>query len=881
MIKIGRLMKKTKLLIFVVTLFVFNICFCQVSFRAKGPSVVGVNEGFSVNFTISNVKNPSNFIAPTFRGVNIMAGPSTSSSSSTTIINGRISHSSSYTYTYTLQSLSVGTIHIPPAKIRANGKVYQSNGLTIKVEKNPTQSQRRSQGGFTTYQPQAQRQPQQKASQINIDNKALFVRAIPSKTNVVKGEEVVISYKLYTLIPVSEYQIEKIPSSIGFWIEELDKQDDPHLSIESFNGQRYQVATLRKVIVYPQKSGILTIKPMSLTIVAHIQTHSQRKFSTGDPFFDQFLNDPFFAASTTSYQSVKRKLQTNAITFNVKELPNEPKDYCGGVGKFSITSNISTKKVKAFDAFTLTYTISGKGNITLINNLPLNLPDEFEVSDPEITDNISKTSSGLQGSRTFRYLIIPRVEGDFNIPPLNISYFDISNNKYVTLSTEGYKIHIDKGNVDKDYATQLDERAKYKNMDIQNPIFFGIYDKERHIFDNYLIYIIPLFLLIALFVAIFFMKKHLKESSDIVNMKRKKATRVAIKRLKKARKLLDKNLTTEFEDEIAIALWNYLLDRFKINKSDFSIESCQNKLLELNIDEDVVNNLVSILNRCQYIRFSQDKTVNADQTIYDDTVDVISSIEQQLKTKKMKNLPCILFIMCLFVGLSANSQTLEQANHQYSIKNYDSALVCYKKLAQKEPSKSVYSSIGATYFRLSDYANSILYYEKALKLSPNDKTTQLNIKVTRARLIGDCYIIPDWFAIRYSKIIAGSLSIVMWAIIMIILFVSSCVLFFLYYFSQNKKQLFFYLCLSAFLLSLICCGFGIYRQNIQNDDSYAIIMKSNTKMKQSENNTSKNVSVLYKGQKIRIIKDDENSWLRVRTEDRKEGFIQNKDYKRI
>ena len=204
----------------------------------------------------------------------------------------------------------------------------------------------------------------------------------------------------------------------------------------------------------------------------------------------------------------------------------------------------------------------------------------------------------------------------------------------------------------------------------------------------------------------------------------------------------------------------------------------------------------------------------------------------------------------------------------------------YQKIAKITPSKTAYSSIAATYFRKSDYANSILYYEKALKMAPNDETIQLNINITRARLVGDCYIMPDFVLVHWVKLISGSLPLTLWLILMIGLFVLFGVLFFLYFFSNKNKQLLFYLSLSCLILGIISFSFGKVRQNIQNDTSYAIVMKSNTAMRQTKNNSSKAIVILYKGQKVKIL-DKEDNWIKVRTEDRKEGFILDQDYKRI
>lgn len=876
-------MRKQTILLLLFILSSLSL-FAQTSFRGRAPQTAYVGEGFTIQYSISCKDKPSNFEIPTVNGANIVSGPYQGSSSSTTIINGQVSSSHSYTFSIVIQATKVGKVTISPARIKADGRIYSSQSFTIDVRDRGSSNggnnynrgyNHNNQQQNNYYQKTPQRNNTPNNTSINIDNQALFVRAIPNKTNVVKGEEIVISYKLYTLLPVSEYSIQKIPSSIGFWIEELDRQETPSLSIEEYNGQKYQVAILRKVIVYPQRTGQLTIQGMPLSIVAHVQTHSQRQFSTGDPFFDRFLNDPFFSSVATSYQRVEKSLKTNAVTINVSELPKpQAENFAGGVGTFNITSSMSNDKIKAFDAFYLTYTIEGQGNLTLINSLPLKLPDEFQISDPEITDRISKTGAGLTGSRTFKYLVIPSVEGNFKIPQLSISYYDVKAKEYKTITAEGYNIHVAKGDASSGYAKQLDERAKYRNMDIIPTKNLSLNAKERHVFDNAFIYIVLVVLFLITLILISVYSKYLTSLSDVVATKRRRATKVAIKRLKKAKKLLTLQKYEDFEDEIATALWNYLLDRFKIEKSKFSVETCAAKLISEDIRKETVDNLISIFNRCQYIRFSQDKQTNADDTIYNDTVNVIASIEEEMKQSKKqintqnkeseedilnnirKGLPILLFMFVSSFALAGNTTQTE------SLSSKD---LCAK---------------AETYFRNSDYANAMLYYEKALKQAPNNKEIKLNINVVRSRLMGDCYIMSEWLPIRIVKYIAGTMSLMMWAWVMIILFIVSCVTFFFYRFSE-RKVLMFYVCIVALILSLCAMGFGIERQSMQNDDSNAIIMTSGIKLKTSRNDSSKDIITLYKGQKIKIIERESSRWIKVRTEDRRVGYINSKDYKRI
>lgn len=870
-------MKKIGSILTVLTcLFVYSLSQGQVSFVAKAPQSVGVNEGFTVSYIV-NTSNPSHFQPPRISGAEIVAGPSTMHSSSTRSINGKISSSSSVTFSYTLVASKQGTVNIGPAKIQVNNQTYSSNTLTIQVVNNPTMAQRGynwQRGG--RYGQQTQKNMAQDNQEVQIDNKAVFVRALPSKTDVVKGEEVIITYKLYTLLPVSEYQIDKIPSTTGFWIEELDRQSNPKLSVEVYNGQRYQVADLRKVIVFPQRSGTLSIKPMSLSIVAHVVSHKRQNFSTGDPFFDQFFNDPLFSSFGTSYKSVKKKIYTNAITFNVKDLPNKLDNYCGGVGKFSISGDISSKRLKAFEPFYLTYTLSGKGNLTLINNLPLNLPDEFQLSDPEITDNIQRDASGVYGMRTFRYLVIPRVEGKFVFPGLNISYYDIDKRMFDTLILEDYQVQVAKGEVNSDFLDQLDARLKYRNMKIKSDVNVSSLDRVYHIFDMTILYCIPFVLILLLCVSILIFSRYKRVCADVVNVKMKRSTKIAIKRLKKAKKFLDKSEMESFEDETAIALWTYVEDRFKMDRQKLSLQGCKDELISLGMIEETVNKLVNILNRCQYLRFSQDKEAIADITLYNDTIDVISSIEEQMKKlKKVKktvsikkeheiNIPKYLSII-MFCFLLFGFMDLSYAQSKYDV-SLSAKQFCIK---------------ADSCFKQSDYANAMLYYEKALKLSPSNEDIQLNINITRSRLVGDTYVMPDFILLRWVKYISGLIPLPVWAVLFISLFILTCVMFFVYFFSLNKKVLFFYICLGCLVLSLSSMLLGIVRQNIVNDNTNAIIMKSNTHLRETKNITAKDIVIMYKGQKVKILENSGDTWIKVQTEDNKVGYMENKNFRRI
>lgn len=871
-------MKKIGLIIFAILFSVFGLYAQEIVFKCEAPKVVGLHERFRVSFTVNSSK-PSDFKAPTFQNVNILGGPSTSRSSSISIINGKRTDNSSTSFVFWLQSITTGKITIPSARVKVDGKLYTTKPMTISVEDNPSMSQRAANN------PNATTQSQQPTVKV-IDDKAVFVRAIPSKSKVVKGEEVVISYKIYTLVPVSEYQVDKFPSSQGFWVEELDNQLTPTLEKEVIDGKVYQVATLRKVLVYPQKSGTLHINPMGLEIVAHLQTGTTRRqrVSTGDPFFDAFFNDPFFSHSSPVFERVNKKLKTNALSIEVEELPQSDESFLGAVGQFEISSSIDTSFCRTNEAITLSYTVSGKGNLTLIENLKLALPDEFEVYDPNITDNISKTAAGQSGSRTFQYIIIPRVEGNYSIPELNFTYFDPQTREYKTLTTEGYDLKIEKGKNDSKFVEQMSEREKYRNMSITD--VFASKDKRDGIlipaFSFPILYVLILMLIIALVIMIRLTAKQLKEREDVVGVKLKKANKVAMKRLKKAALYLKENRMDEFETEIGQALWSYLSDKFKIATSDLSLENIQKVMSDNCLEEDVLQNTIKTLNDCEYIRFSQSKESDKHRELYEQTMKTITDIETNMVRKKKQSRKsnktiCLILLSLLSSGLFA--QNIQEANQAYKAKDYEKALEIYLKAEKTNPNAELYHSIANTYFRMSDFANGILYYERALRLTPNDETLIRNHKVCRSRLMGEVYVMQDFFLIKWTKAIANCLSPLAWAILFVVLFILACVLFFVYYFNSDNKVLLFYLSLSAFVLSLTSFGLGMYRQNMVHAKNEAIIFSSDAVLVESREKSDSQQTKLFKGQKVKI-KTTTGEEVFVRTEDGKEGWL-DKDYIKI
>ncbi len=592
----------------------------EVQFVGSANSVVETGEQFRLTYTLNT--EGSNFIGPAIQNFSMLAGPSQSSSSSVQYINGRVMQSSTISFTFILQAIQPGTYTLSGASVVVNGKKIQSNPVTIKVVK----------GNSSSPQGNSNNTPEAGA---NLDGNDLFLKAVPSKSNPLQGEQITVTYKLYTRVPVSLNGIDKIPSYEGFWSQDLIKDKDKYAQYnETINGQKYMVAEIRKVALFPQKGGKLLIDPLQIDIVAQLQTKKKRN-SFNDPFFDNFFNDSFFGSSV---QNVKKTLRSNSVTVNVKPLPAQvrPADFSGAVGSFELKPSIDRKELKANEALTLRLNISGKGNLNLIEKPNVVFPPDFEAYDPKIIDNISYTANGVSGSRTFEYLVIPRNPGEFIIKPASFSYFDLAKNTYVRLQSPQYTIKVQKGdgseaNITISSANQED--IKYLGQDIRfiRSAPFELTPVGKYFFGSDLYYLLLVLPALLFAVMIFVWKNQIKKRSDIAFMRNKKATRIATSRLKKANTYLKEAKQEAFYNEISHALWGYLSDKFNISLSELSTESVRMALQPKEVDESIITQFTDTLHHCEYARFAPGDKSTIMEQIYNEALTIITKIEHELK----------------------------------------------------------------------------------------------------------------------------------------------------------------------------------------------------------------------------------------------------------
>lgn len=586
----------------------------QVACKAKAPSQVAVGQSF--NFTIE--LNESAKVGSTqFNGFNVLGGPSTSQSTSISIINGSTTKTSSYTYTYVLQATKEGSFTIPPVTMIVDGKQVKSNSVTVNVV--PASQQQQTAGN-------GRQQQQQQAPAF--DKSDVFVRASASNSTPYQGEQVIITHKLYIGPGVNGgYQVAGVnmPSQQGFWTYTLgDPDSESPAKTEVVNGKRYTVHEIRRTAAFPQQSGTLTVTPFELDFMCRVIYQVQ----SNNPF-------DFFFGGGQRAQDYQWKIKSNSVKLNVKPLPQngKPEDFSGIVGGFTLTANLSRSELKANDATNLIVTISGTGNLQHIEALPLEFPSDFDVTDPKITDNINTRGNSVNGSRSFEYVIIPRSAGEFTIPAASFSYFDTKTRTYNTLTTPEFKLKIEKGDGNNVVSTSESHKKEIKKLgsDIRyiKTTDSGFAPKRAAFFATpwYFLYLLLPLMLFILFLIIW--RKKIEERQNVVETRNRRANKVARKRLQTAGKLLKENKKEEFYVEISRVLWGYMSDKFKIPLAQLSMETVEMKLQEKNLDQEAINDFLSTLSQCEFARFAPGDSTEMMHNMYDLSMQFITKIEKK------------------------------------------------------------------------------------------------------------------------------------------------------------------------------------------------------------------------------------------------------------
>ncbi len=597
----------------------------EVSLRVSAPSTVEAGGKFRVQFTV-NTQNVSGFSAPDFKGFEVIYGPATSSQSSFQMINGRTSQSSSIIYTYVLLAESPGNYTIGSASVHVDGKTVKSKPVQVRVLSggagNGGGSYGGGNGGNGAYDNGRQQPSAPTSSSTNISAKDLFMTATASRTNVHEQEAILLTYKIYTLLDLRQMD-GKLPTLDGFQIQEIPLPRVKDFDIEQYNGRNYKTVTWSQYLLFPQKSGKLTIP--SITYEGTVITRNRNL----DPI-EAFFN------GQSGFTELKRKITTPSLTINVSPLPNKPEGFSGAVGKFSVSSSISTKEVDANEAVTLKVSVKGSGNMKLISTPEVNFPKDFETYDAKVNDNFQLTRSGLAGSKDFEYLFVPRHAGTYEIPAAEFIYFDTESRSYKTLKTEAYTLKVNKGKGGagqsvSNYSGQQQD-VQQLNQDIR---FIKQGDVELHqpgdtffgTWKCWVAYLLPLLLFV---IVIVLGRKRMKANANVALSRGKKANKVALRRMKTAKKLLDAHDTGKFYDEVLRALWGYVGDKFNMSQESLNKENIEQSLTSRQVPQEQIGQFMKVLNDCEFARYAPGDVNETMENVYNSAISAISKMEDNL-----------------------------------------------------------------------------------------------------------------------------------------------------------------------------------------------------------------------------------------------------------
>lgn len=585
-----------------------------VSFEVNTPLIVTAGEMFRVEFILQNgTMDDDSFKAPDFAGLEVLAGPTVSTMSSMQWINGKASSTSTYTITYVVMAQQQGALTIGSASIEVDGKTYHTKATPIEIV---AQSENHQEEAVVE---------KGSAVQNQVARDDILLRLNLSRSTVYQGEPVRASLTIYTRARIANIEDVKLPSFNGFWSQELPT-DDYQPQRETIDGKVYDSRIIKEYLLYPQKAGTLTIEPTEMTAVAQVVMRNERTF------------DPFFGTGTEVY-NVPRKLSTGNVRVTVKSLPaGAPASFAGAVGDFTLTDVVPAAEVKANSAMTYKIKIAGTGNITFLEAPKLELPSSFELYNVRQTESVRASAAGTSGYREFEYPFIARAEGEYDIPAVKFSYFSPEKGEYVTLS--GKALHfmvLPDGSASTSVPTQIlpgiaKEGVRQLGSDIR---FIKLGEPQLRSSALPLMfsttYFVLLFAVVALFVVAYFaLQRRIRNNSNLVLVRNRRANKVAVQRFRVAEKSMKEGNRHAFFEEMLRALWGYMSDKLNIPVADLTKENIRYELQRRGVVESEAQHFTDIITRCDEAQYSPAESVQMEQ-VYADGVGVISHIESVIK----------------------------------------------------------------------------------------------------------------------------------------------------------------------------------------------------------------------------------------------------------
>lgn len=836
----------------------------QNRIKVEAPNLVAADEQFNVTFIVEGENAPGDFQWSPSDDFQLVWGPQRGTSTSISIINGKRTKSSQSSYTYVLLPKKAGSFTLPAATATIKGDKISSGTVTVEVVSAGASSS-------SSQSASSQQTQQQKAvPQGEIASDDLFLRFTLSKSRAVVGEPITATLKLYQRVNIAGFEDARFPTFNGFWSQEVQTPTNIEFHRENIGDRIYNAAVLRSYVIIPQQSGELAIDPAEIVCLVNVRTHS----SSSGSIFDSFFQD--------DYRTIRKRVSTQPYTVKVSPLPSgAPASFGGGVGNFSMQASLSRDSLQAHDAASLKITISGKGNVSLLEAPKINFPPDFEVYDVKTTENTDKSSGRTSGSKTFEYPFIPRSHGNFVLGPVEYSYFDVNSGRYSTLRSEPMSVSVSRGaETEVQGPAQVQTGVNRRDVrDLGSDIRYirtkaSSLSEKGSFFVFSTIFWILFVLVFASGAAIWFaLEKKAELKADVAGTKNRVATKMARKRLANAGEFLKRDLPAAYYEELHKALLGYAGDKLNIDPAGMSKDNISARLQENGALEADVKSYMELLDECEVARYSPNAGQNAMNEQYEKAVSVISAIDASLRkpVNVRKVIPMLLIFLCLPLGAG----NWEDGVAAYEEGRYAEAAE-YWSAIESEGLQSVdlYYNLGNAWFKCEDYARAILYYERALRLDPSDDDVAHNLEFAKTFTQDRIEEIPEMMIEQIGRRICRTLPSDSWTVLFFI-FLSvaiACALLYLLSGVTSRRKAGFFAGIVMLALSLLCLDFAQWQWSDYNKDTSAIVMTPVCAVKSSPSETSsKDLFVLHEGTKIKIM-DEVGDWAKIELSDGRQGW---------
>lgn len=853
--------------IFLICLFVACACFSQV-IRVSAPSRVEAGENFRVSFKVTT-QDVDDFRSGLHSTdvVEVIAGPYTSSESSFQMVNGHTSSSSSITYTYTLYAAKSGVYNIPAAHARVGGKQISSSPAKVTVVGS---AQGRGNNSPKMHEDDNY-QPHMRAAGSAISGRDLFIKVSANKKKVYEQEPILLTYKVYTLVDLTQLE-GKMPELTGFHTQEIPLPQQKSFHIERVNGKPYRTVTWSQYVMYPQMTGKMEIPSITFKGIVVQQNRSV------DPF-EAFFN------GGSGYVEVKRNIVAPSIKIDVLPLPQKPANFSGGVGKFNISAQLNKNELKAGDPLSLRIVVGGIGNLKLIKQPVVNFPKDWDKYDPKVTDKTKLTSNGLEGNMIYDILAVPRNQGHYTIPPVELTYYDTSLNQYKTIKTQSFDIEVAKGDGSRSSVVDYSKDQPKDIKDIKKG------DAELHSVDNFFFgsvgYLMSLLIPFVAFVALLVIfRKRAIDNADLVKMKGKKANKIATKRLRQANKLMLAGKSNEFYDEVLRALWGYVGDKLNMPAEKLYRENISEKLQSHNVDDNTISKFVSAIDDCEMMRFAPgDPEGNMNKT-FESAMTAIMEIENVMNKKSNKakafGFSFVLMILML-MPLSANAITKQNADDEYAKGNYQQAIKDYQEILKTGVSSEIYYNLGNAYYRTDNITQALLAYERALQLSPGDNDIRFNLQYARSKTIDKITPETEMFFVTWYHSLVNFTSVDRWANTAIVSIVMALLLILVFLFAPQMwaRKSGFYGSAAFLLLFAFANLFAFQQKHELETKQGAIVIAPTVNVKKTPAASCTDVFVIHEGTRVDITDRGMKQWRGIKLADGREGWLKTSQIEEI